>query len=151
MATLFMGGLRDDIRAEVMKTDEWDMMPIVDEARNVETSLSDKKRKDFKGTIIASFKANDELDEYISAMFEKTLGVKPGQRLCYECNKPGHFAFRCPKRLEKGKRKRSNVASAADGDSQEEYEDEDEEGEEKVAAIHSKENDEDAFFWCHPN
>ena len=107
MSILFVGGLKDDIRSEVMRKDQWSWGPLLEEARNVELNLSEKK-KEKKGFLVAAVgEEQGEEDEtvlMVAAMFEKTFGVKPGEQICYRCNKPGHFAANCRSNPYNGKR-----------------------------------------------
>jgi hypothetical protein len=144
MNTVFIGGLREEIRVKVLETGPTRIQESVDLARQIEVIVHDKK---VKGTTVSSIEGPDgdsedeeqEVLEIINAVRARRgkapFQFRAGQRTtggtlnksnvqCHYCKLMGHFQRDCRKRIQaKAKMvfpQRINRIGSADGNQEDE-------------------------------
>ena len=125
MNTVFLGGLKEDIRSKVLETGPTLIQESVKLAREIEIIVDDKKRKETKGTFVSSIKEEEAelvVDEEEAEALNKVnaIRVRNGQApirfrrrnggrgrpagngtfgKCRYCKIPGHLQKFCRKRI----------------------------------------------------
>ena len=128
MNTVFLGGLREEIRIKVLETGPTQIQESVKLAREIEVIVEDKKKKEAKGTFIASLNNENEeevvVDDEEAEALEKVNAIRVRQGLrpfrfrrrpggrggpagkafgkCRYCKIPGHLQRQCRKRIAAG-------------------------------------------------
>jgi hypothetical protein len=117
MMVVFVGGLKSEIRDEMLKRNINTAEEALDEARKIELILKDEREKKTRGTAVTSIEEDEDeimlIEEEDVAHVEAINAIRRRQgkrpfrfkvrrsenRTCHYCKKPGHLIKDCRTRL----------------------------------------------------